>query len=162
MVQQVKLCAGCGAQMGSRGRVCPRCGRGSLFGELLWIAVLGVLLLGIGVLSGLVPVDRVPGLRRVPGLAVDRDTTARVTSATRPASSPRQTRKLAKIKAAHQPRPTMAPVPCSDTDSVARRALASDSPRKGPHTPALGACRDVTDTTQGREATPAGDTITPR
>jgi hypothetical protein len=130
---------------------------------LLWIAVLGVLLLGIGVLSGLVPVDRVPGLRRIPGLAVDSGTTATVTSTTRPASSPRQTRKPAKIKAAHHPRPTMAHVPCSDTDSVARRALASDTPRKGPHTPAVGACRDVTDTTQGREVTPAGDTtITPR
>ena len=128
-----------------------------------WIAVLGVLLLGIGVLSGLVPVDRVPALRRIPGLAVDSDATARVTSSTRPAASPRQTRKPAKIKTAHQPPPPMADVPCSDTDSVARRALASDSPRKGPHTPALGASRDVTDTTQGREATPAGDTtITPR
>jgi hypothetical protein len=148
--------------MGSKGRVCPRCGRGSLFGELVWIAVLGVLLLGIGVLSGLVPLDRVPGLRRIPGVAVDRDTTARVTGAPRPASRPRQTRKPAKIKAAHQPPPSMAHVPCPDSDGKAPSALASDSPRKGPNTPALGACREVSDTTQGREVTPAGDTITPR
>ena len=58
-MQKTKQCAGCGAQMGARSRVCPRCGRGSLFEELGLIAVLGVLLLGIGLASGLVPLDRI-------------------------------------------------------------------------------------------------------
>jgi len=66
MVQSVKQCAGCGAQMGARGRVCPRCGRGSLFGELIWIAVLGVLLLGIGVFSGLISLDEIREVTRRP------------------------------------------------------------------------------------------------
>lgn len=54
-MQKTKQCAGCGAQMGARSRVCPRCGRGSLFGLLGQLFVLGVLLLAIGIVSGLIP-----------------------------------------------------------------------------------------------------------
>jgi hypothetical protein len=56
---QVKQCASCGAPIGAHGRVCPRCGRGSLFGDSGLIAVLGVLLVGIGLASGLIPMDRI-------------------------------------------------------------------------------------------------------
>jgi hypothetical protein len=52
-----KQCAGCGTQIASAARTCPVCGRGSLVGELGMFAFLGVLLLGIGLASGLIPLD---------------------------------------------------------------------------------------------------------
>src|SRR3954453_10243078 len=57
-----KQCAGCGTQIASAARECPVCGRGSLMGELGMFAFLGVLLLGIGLASGLIPLSR-PGPR---------------------------------------------------------------------------------------------------
>ena len=63
----MKQCAGCGAQMGSRSRYCSACGRGSLLLVLGQTALLGVLLLGIGITSGLVSlqqVERAIGVRK--------------------------------------------------------------------------------------------------
>ena len=53
-----KQCAGCGSQMASAARECPVCGRGSRTSDLRMIAFLGVLLLGIGLASGLIPIKR--------------------------------------------------------------------------------------------------------
>jgi hypothetical protein len=143
MVQSVKQCAGCGAQMGARARVCPRCGRGSLFGELLWIAVLGVLLLGIGVLSGLIPLDRVPGIRRIPLVALDSTPNPKVTGAARANPSRRQPRKAKKAESTHQPDTALAYAPCPGSDTEAQRVFGSALHHRGPHTPALTACADV-------------------
>jgi len=143
MVQSIKQCAGCGAQMGAQARVCPRCGRGSLFGELLWIAVLGVLLLGIAVLSGLVPLDRVPGIRRIPLVALDSTSNAKVTGAARANPSRRQPRKAKKAETTHQPDTGLVYAPCSGADSEHQRIIGSAVHHKGPHAPALTACNDV-------------------
>ena len=53
-----KQCAGCGSQMAAAARECPVCGRGSRTSDLRMIAFLGVLLLGIGLASGLIPIKR--------------------------------------------------------------------------------------------------------
>jgi len=60
MNQQGNRCASCGAPMAARGRACPRCGQRPLSGDLGWIFFLGVLLLGIGLASGLISLN---GLR---------------------------------------------------------------------------------------------------
>jgi hypothetical protein len=58
MTTQGKQCAACGAPMGAQGRECPRCGQSSLFGNSGLLAFLVVLLVGIALASGLIPMDR--------------------------------------------------------------------------------------------------------
>jgi hypothetical protein len=54
----IKQCAGCGSQMASTARECPVCGRGSMTSDVGMIAFLVVLLLGIGLASGLIPISQ--------------------------------------------------------------------------------------------------------
>ena len=145
MVQQTKQCAGCGAQMGARGRVCPRCGRGSLFGELLWIVVLGVLLLAIGVMSGVVHLDRIPGLARM--RAGDRDTAARpvLSAPPGPATTRRPVGHSTKVEARTHPKPSVSYAPCSGTDTESRHTEVSESFRGGPHAAVASSCGQVVD-----------------
>ena len=161
MVQQVKQCAGCGTQMGARGRDCPRCGRGSLFGELLWIAVLGVLLLGIAVVSGLMPLDRIPGLARRESIVRPVAKSTPATPARAPSSSRRQPRQVLKVENTLPPESTLAQVPCSGTDTYALRQEAKDSPHRGPHAPAVAACREASDSADRPGPGATLDTIAP-
>jgi hypothetical protein len=96
--------------MGARGRVCPRCGRGSLAGELGWIALLGVLLFGIGLASGLVSLDRVrPAAAHAPvARAAQRHPGLRPTSAVPPKAR-------AKARRSAQPADSAAAYAASDT-----------------------------------------------
>lgn len=161
MVQQVKQCAGCGAQMGARGRVCPRCGRGSLFGELVWVAVLGVLLLAIAVLAGLVPTDRIPGLASRESIVQPGLTKSKVTTPPRASSSRRRPHQVDRVEKAAPPESTLALLPCSGTDTYALRLDAKESPLRGPHAPAAVACREASDSA-GRPGSGATiDTIDP-
>jgi hypothetical protein len=150
MVQSVKQCAGCGAQMGARGRVCPRCGRGSLFRELIWIAVLGVLLLGIGVLSGIVPLQRLPWMAQTPPSVGP--PAKRSVPPLRPAPRRRAARKLA---ADTTRQPIFAYAPCPGTDSESALVTASESPRNGPHTLAHAPCREVGESMPPESAPPS-------
>lgn len=149
MVQQVKQCAGCGAQMGTRGRVCPRCGRGSLFGELVWIAVLGILLLGIGVLSGLVPVDRIPVLAQFVPAAPEPATSPPAPPA---ASVRRPARKPARVETVSPAKPALVYAPCNGSDT--ERAPQVSASHNGPHSPARLPCREPADTSHHPEAPP--------
>jgi hypothetical protein len=155
MVQSLKQCAGCGAQMGARGRVCPRCGRGSLFGELLWIAVLGVLLLGIGVLSGLVPLRHIPGLARPAPAAPERvDTPVKTAPAPRVAPGHRQARKAAKVDSVRAADPVTAYTPCPGRDTERVDVALSESSRGGPHASVTVPCLDRPDSSQHTSAPP--------
>ena len=53
-----KKCTGCGAQIAPAARECPVCGRGSPASDSGMFAFLGLLLLGIGLASGLIPLHR--------------------------------------------------------------------------------------------------------
>ena len=160
MVQQTKQCAGCGAQMGAKGRVCPRCGRGSLFGELVWIAVLGMLLLAIGVLSGLVPMERIAGLAGRQPMVQSDMTKSKVATPARASSRARQPRPQ-KVAKAVPPDATSAYAPCSGTDTYALRPKAKESLRRGPHAPAASPCREAWDSANAADHGATLDTIAP-
>ncbi len=55
---RTKQCPGCGSQISSAARECRVCGLGSPTNDLGMIAFLGVLLMGIGLASGLIPINR--------------------------------------------------------------------------------------------------------
>jgi hypothetical protein len=55
-----KQCARCVAHVGPATHGCPACGRGSLKGELGMFTLLGILLLGIGLAAGLIPLNLSP------------------------------------------------------------------------------------------------------
>ena len=55
-----KQCTDCGAQMATTARRCPVCGGGVAASDFGMFAFLGVLLLGIGLASGLIPLHRQP------------------------------------------------------------------------------------------------------
>jgi|SRR6187551_412581 hypothetical protein len=130
--------------MGARGRVCPRCGRGSLFGELVWIAVLGMLLLGIAILSGLIPMDRIPGLASWEPTVRAGVKKSNSAVPTRTFTSRGQPRQVEKVEKAVPPESTLAYGPCSSTDTYALRLEAKEAPHRGPHTPAV-VCREASD-----------------
>jgi hypothetical protein len=147
MIQQVKQCAGCGAQMGARARVCPRCGRGSLFGELLWIAVLGVLLLGIGVMLGLVPLERPALVRTAPAASDGGTKPSPVKLAPRSAANRLQAAKVTKVETAGPAESKLAYAPCPGVDKPTRQQ-PSESSHGGPHTAAAAPCREADDSSQ--------------
>jgi hypothetical protein len=141
MVQQTKQCAGCGAQMGARGRACPRCGRGSLFGELVWIVVLGVLLLGIGILSCLVPLDQI---REVTHPSVARTGREAQPSANQTRSAPVRSRKIKakrEISTSGSGDSGMAYAPCAGSDRQ-EPPYPGGQLARGPHAPPANVCSD--------------------
>jgi len=111
---QVKRCATCGAQIGAEGRGCPRCGQGSLFGNSGLLAFLGVLLLGIALASGLIPMDRFRAVAvRTPVDAVS--------TAPQPASAPVQ-----RAPTTPAPRSAKAPSPTQVSPDTAVAYTAPD------------------------------------
>jgi hypothetical protein len=158
MVQSVKQCAGCGAQMGARARVCPRCGRGSLFGELIWIAVLGILLLGIGLVSGLVPIERIPGFVR--SKPVDEGTLHQVKAKiTAHLSTGRlKGRVAAKVRTVGPAETTLTNARCGGTDTEVVRLQVSYSSHADSHTHSSLSCRQPRETSASGVTIPA-DTI---
>jgi hypothetical protein len=110
-----KQCAGCGAQIASTARVCPVCGRGSLFGELGMLAFLGVLLLGIGLASGLIPLNR-PAPQPEPAAApvrVAAPVLGEKPKATRPPKAPHARPTVVAARA------ILAQAPCANPDTSA-------------------------------------------
>jgi len=118
-----KQCAGCGAQIATSARECPVCGRGSLFGELRMLAFLGVLLLGIGLASGLIQLNRAAP-RPEPELTPTQLTAPVVPEkpkATRPAKTPRGGPTAVAARA------ILAGAPCANPDtSAVLRLLRED------------------------------------
>jgi hypothetical protein len=127
-----KQCAGCGAQIGASARECPVCGRGSLLGELGMFAFLGVLLLGIGLASGLIPLNRL-GRRpeSAPTAAASLPQPEKSKPMEKPAESgPRRTAQASRRSAAPVDgrrqldiRAILAHAPCSDPDTAAVERL---------------------------------------
>jgi hypothetical protein len=160
-IQQVKQCAGCGAQMGARGRVCPRCGRGSLFGELAWMAVLGVLLLGIALLLGVIPMDRIRGLAGGEPVTRPAPTTSKAATPTRASLRHHKPRQRQEVETVLPADSTFTRIPCSGTDTYALRQEAKESPHKGPHAPAGTGCREGSSSAVGSGPKAILDTIAP-
>ncbi len=119
---KIKQCAGCGSQVASAARECPVCGRGSMTSDLGMIAFLGVLLLGIALASGLVPINRSASQPRAtpPQLAApQRPETTKATSSRQESQAPRPA-----VAAANRDRhvrtgASVAKAPCVNPDTSA-------------------------------------------
>ena len=161
MVQSVKQCAGCGTQMGLQARVCPHCGRGSLLDELLWIAILGVLLLGIAVLSGLVPLDRIREV--TPQSAVNTGGTSRET--THPAKPKIAHGGVHKARprssAAFSVESSMGYAPCAEIDTQEPPRVETGLAR-GPRAAPASTCPSSPSVTPNRAPTPADTSVAPQ
>jgi hypothetical protein len=142
--------------MGARARVCPRCGRGSLFHELLWIAVLGVLLLGIGVLTGVVPMNRIPRLSQWQPTAQTGTNNPKISPPAHKVPGIRRTHKTVVGEKTRQPDSTVGYSPCSNPDT-SPRTYASAGPHSGPHAHALTPCLGVSDSVQTKGMPSAAD-----
>jgi hypothetical protein len=125
-----KQCTDCGAQMATTARRCPVCGGGVAASDFGMFAFLGVLLLGIGLASGLIPLHRQPPGPEVASAEVvvparpekpETVFSSQTPPATRPAVAVTDRRPHRKVRA------ILAKAPCPNPDtSAVERLLRED------------------------------------
>jgi hypothetical protein len=120
-----KKCTGCAAQIDPAARECPVCGRGSSASDSGMFAFLGVLLLGIGLASGLIPLHRQVPRAEVGPTAMVVPTAEKPETVPRSQRTPQGTRPAAATTDS-RPHPKVrtilakAPCPKPDTSAVER------------------------------------------